>query len=234
MMEMFRQYFKIIGNTLVGIAFGFACFYIILNLYHYSEIRRTVSYEGSSNAVMVRINNKISMINTNISSFNPSSYRGSLTYNEASKLKNKFNTCVKEINNETFNEIKNKNVIDIRDVYNLRESYENNVASKCLVNEFVWLTNLDSSYQNQELVKNKDLYTMIYNDLLSETDYVKRDLMSNSNYYFSTDISLLTGKNLTRDSFYQVLSSYDKALDFILELSEWYKGAVTNREVVSQ
>lgn len=233
-MEMFRQYFKIIGNALIGMAFGFACFYLLLNMYHYFEIRRVVNYEGSNNSIMVKMNNKISMINTNINSFNPSNYHGSLSYNEASKLKNKFNVCVNQINNDVLKDIKNKTTIDIRDVYNLREAYENNVASKCLVNQFVWLTTLDSSYENEELVKNKDIYNLIYNDLLTDTDYVKKDLLNNSSYYFSTDISLLTGKNMTRDTFYQVLSSYDKSLDFILELSKWYKDAVTNREVVNQ
>lgn len=231
MMDMLRQYFKMIAYALIGIAFGFAFFYLLLNINHYFEVRRNFSFNGTTDGTVIKIRDNIEKIKSNMNTPLRSEYVNGLNINDITSVKNRFNVCVNTIISDKFNNIMNDEIIDIKDVYNFRELFENEVSSICLVNQFIPLTT-----DNQALTKvfgneNKDLYKLILNDLINSTEYVKNDLLNNSSYSFSTEISLITGKDLTRDSFYQVLSSYEKSTAFLLDLSNRYKEAVTSVEV---
>ena len=231
MMDMLRQYFKMIAYALIGIAFGFAFFYLLLNINHYFEVRRNFNFNGTTDGTVMKIRDNIEKIKSNMNTPLRSEYVNGLNINDITSVKNRFNVCVNTIISDKFNNIMNDEIIDIKDVYNFRELFENEVSSICLVNQFIPLTT-----DNQALTKvfgneNKDLYKLILNDLINSTEYVKNDLLNNSSYSFSTEISLITGKDLTRDSFYQVLSSYEKSTAFLLDLSNRYKEAVTSGEV---
>lgn len=227
MIDILRQYFKFIGYALIGITFGFAFFYLFLNVNHYLEVRRSFSFDGTTDTSVVKINNNLEKIKANINTPIPSEYVNGLNINDITSVKNRFNVCINVFESEEFSKFMSDDVIDIRDVYYFREFFENEVSSSCLVNQFIPLTT-DNAALNKILgTKNKDLYTLVLNDLINSTEYVKNDILNNSNYYFSTKISLVTGKDLTRDSFYQVLSSYEKTTSFLLDLSNRYKEAVT-------
>lgn len=227
MMDIFRQYFKLIAYALIGIVFGFAFFYLFLNINHYFEVRRSFSFDGKTDGTVLKIKDNIEKIRSNINTSITSEYVNGLNINDITSVKNRFNVCINVLNSEQFNNVINDEVIDIKDVYNFRELFENEVSSSCLVNQFIPLTTGNEPLNQMLGTKNKDLYALILNDLINSTEYVKNDLLNNSSYYFSTEISLITGKDLTRDSFYQVLSSYEKSTSFILDLSNRYKEAIT-------
>ena len=211
MIDILRQYFKFIGYALIGIN-------------HYFEVRRNFSFDGKTDGTVLRIKDNLEKIRNNINTPLNSEYVNGLNINDITSVKNRFNVCVNVIGSEKFNNIINDDVIDIRDVYNFRELFENEVSSVCLVNQFIPLTTDNQALTKVFGNKNKDLYKLVLNDLISSTEYVKNDLLNNSSYYFSTEISLISGKDLTRDSFYQVLSSYEKSTSFLLDLSnKWIK-----------
>lgn len=234
MLDLLKQYFKIIGYTLTGIAFGFSFFYILLNANHYSEIRRNFAFNSNEDKTVITIKQNLEQIKNNINTPVASEYINGVNINDINKLKNRFNICINSIDSNSFKEIMLKNTIDIRDVYKFRELYENEVASGCLVNQFIQIISENSELSKLFIDDDKDLLKIIFNELINNTEYVKKDLLNNSSYYFSTEISLLTGKNLTRDSFYQILSSYEKSTSLLLELSKKYKNIVTiTNEVIN-
>jgi len=227
MANIFKQYFKVFGYALTGLCFGFAFFFLFLNFYHFLEIRREFRFGGEKDSYVLLLNEKLEKIETNINSFNTSGYNGTLNISEATKLKNSFNVCLSQFRNETITELKNKEFINIKDVYNLRESFEDNISSKCLINNFIWLTTAkEDNYSDSFIVKNQGFLSSEISSLIRDTDYIKKELLNNSSYFFNTDISTSAVKNTTKDAFYSVMSSYNKAADFILNMSEWYKSVV--------
>jgi len=227
MMDILRQYFNFIGYALIGVAFGFAFFYLFLNVNHYFEVRRSFSFDGATDNTVIKIKDNLEKIKSNINTPITSEYVNGLNINDITSVKNRFNVCINVLESEELNKVVNDEIIDIKDVYNFRELYENELSSSCLVNQFIPLTTGNGPLSKMLGTKDKELYSLILNDLINSTEYVKNDLLNNSSYYFSTEISLVTGKDLTRDSFYQVLSSYEKSTSFLLDLSNRYKEAVT-------
>ena len=64
------------------------------------------------------------------------------------------------------------------------------------------------------------------NLLLSNTTYLKKDILNNSSYFYNTNIASNSVKNNTRDGFYEVMDAYNAASDFILYISEWFRTEV--------
>ena len=100
-MNFIKQYVKIINYSLMGLAFGFSCFYILTNAYHYLEIRKDYSIDFDSQPLIQDIETKLKNINNNLASFNANTYDGNLSnsrmmliYQNLKSCINSFNKCV--------------------------------------------------------------------------------------------------------------------------------------------
>jgi len=225
MLRNFRQYFVVLGNALIGIAFGYTCFFLLLNIYHYQEIRREAYIDFENDVVVKEIDESLKKIDANIAKFNSNRYNGTLSYGDASKMERKLKTCVSAFRNETFTEIRSKNRINIVDVYNFNESFSSDVLNDCIVFQLYELASSDS-INDSFIAGNKKMLKYYMDDLLQDTSYLKRDLESKSGYYYSTDIVSSMVKNDTRDGFYEVLSSYRRSLKFVELISDWFASRV--------
>lgn len=223
-MEFIKQYLKIINYTLMGLVFGFACFYLLTNAYHYLEIRKDYTVNFNEASLVTTLNTTLDSINSNISGFNASNYTGTVTPTKMQILYNNLSSCVTKFNNETITSMNGKNKITIVDVYNLRESYENDILNGCIVNNLYWLTNITSeTFNSKYMLDNKDMIQLYINSLLDETSYLKKDLINNSSYFFNTSIASSSVKDNTRDGFYEVMGAYNKAANFVEYVSIWFK-----------
>lgn len=225
-MEFIKQYFKIVNYALMGLIFMFAGFYLLVNAYHYLEIRKDYITDVSQENLVINLEEKLNSVLLNVASFNVNDYNGGISSNQMAITKTNLTSCVNQFRNETYNLIKNKDRITIVDVYNLRESYENNVLSKCIVNGLYWTTMVEDDYGSKYLFNNKDVTQLYVSSLLSETSYLKKDLLNNSSYFFNTSIASSSLKNNTKDGFYEVMSAYNKAADFVQYVSVWFKNEV--------
>lgn len=226
-MEFIKQYIKIINYALIGLIFGFACFYILSNGYHYLEIRKDYYFNYENQVLIQDIETKLNNINNNISSFNVNKYKGNIPNTRMSHINQNLKSCINSFNNETYTNIKTKTKITIIDVYNLRESYEDDILSDCIVTNLYWITTINEQNFNSEyLVNNKDMIKLYVNYLLNETSYLKKDLLNNSSYYFNTDIAASSVKDNTKDGFYEVMGAYNNALSFVEFVSNWFKNEV--------
>lgn len=221
MLNSFKQYFVILANALIGIAFGYACFYLILNLYHYQEIRRVAYIDFENNASIKAFDEKLQKIESNISKFDSNNYKGELSYGDASKVQMKLKQCVSSFRNDTFTELRKENLIDIKDVYKFSESLSNDVLNDCIVFQLYELTT-DNFIDNEYIEQNKKMLQYYMDDLLQDGSYLKKDLGGNSSYFYNTDITNSMVKNDVRDGFYEVLSSYQRALNFVELISDWF------------
>lgn len=221
-MEFIKQYLKILSYVSTGLVFAFASFYLLANLYHFFELRKDFYTSFNNELIVTDIDKTLETVNNNINAFNSSNYKGQIPTNNMNLVRQNLSNCISAFNNSAMSEMRNKNVITIVDVYRLRESYENDILNKCVVNNLHWLTEVDSSYGNY-LVDNKDLSKLYIDALVASTSYLKKDLLNNSSYYYNTSIASASTLDNTRDGFYEVMDAYNRAAKLVLYVSEWYK-----------
>lgn len=226
-MEFLKQYIRIISYALMGLAFSFASFYLIINAYHYFEIRKNFSVNFDNQSLVLAIKENMAKVSANIDNFDANKYHGNMEPSKMLVIASNLNTCVNSFNNDTFKGMSGKEEVSIVDVYKLRESYEDSVLSDCIAGSLYWTTSIDdSNFNSKYLLDNKNLIQLYVTSLLNETSYLKSDLINNSSYYFNTSIASTSIKNNTKDGFYEVLNAYNKASNFVLFISEWFNNEV--------
>ena len=226
-MEFFKQYLKIINYAMIGLVFAFASFYLLSNAYHYLEIRKDFITDFNSQPLVQDVEQKMQDVNKNIASFNTSTYHGNIPTNQMQVIYHNLNSCIQSFQNETIQNMKDKDKITIIDVYQLRESYENDILSSCIVNNLYWTTTITSeTFNSSYLLNNRDMIQLYVNSLLDETSYLKKDLLNNSSYFYNTSIASSSIKDNTKDGFYEVMGAYSKAASFVEFVSEWFKNEV--------
>ncbi len=225
-MDFFKQYLKIINYALMGLAFMFSSFYLLVNAYHYIEIRKDFYAEFDTQSLVLDLEDSINQIESNLSVFQANSYKGNIPTSQMLVVQDNLKSCVNSFHNETFESMSGKNKISIVDVYNLRESYENNVLNDCIVGNLHWTTNLsDTNINSSYLVQNQSMINLYVKSLSNETTYLRNDLINNSSYFFNTTSASFV-KNNTRDGFYEVMNAYNRAANYVVFISDWFKNEV--------
>lgn len=215
------------GYTITGIIFGCSFFLLLINVYHYKEVNDIYVKSETDLDKNKEIMSKLNNIKENISVFDISNYNGTNDKQSLFSIQNKLNLCINAINNDTLSKILNKKKISIKDVYQMQQFYQNNISNECLIKQIYELTLPNSEYK--ALVPLNSISPFIEDNieqLKDSTDYTKKVIKSNSNYYFSSDISKTSLYNRLDDSYYEILNNYDKSLDFLEDLSIWYKEVV--------
>lgn len=223
MMDFLKQYLKIISYALLGLVFAFASFYILANAYHYLEIRKDFVADVKTQPMVVDVDTKLKKIESNIKVYDSKKYNGKVSVSKMNIIKQNLEACVENINNSKYRELKEKKKVTIVDVYELRETYENNVYNNCIVSNLYWLVTLDDQFPSKYLVDNKELTKYYFESLKGATAYLKKDLINNSSYFYNTSIASSSVKDNTRDGFYEVMDAYTKATNFVLYVSDWFK-----------
>lgn len=222
-MEFFKQYLRIINYAMMGLVFVFAGFYLLSNAYHYLEIRKDLVLDFDSQPLVKNIEEKVEKIDSKLSSFSIDNYHGTISKNQMQLIYFNLKACVESFQNETMQSMKNKKKLTIIDVYQLRESYENNILSNCIVNNLYWLTTISpETFPSLYLLNNQNMIQLYINTLLDETTYLKKDLLNNSSYFYNTSIASSSVKDNTRDGFYEVMGAYNKAISFVEFVSDWF------------
>lgn len=223
-MDFLKQYVKIINYALMGLVFAFAGFYLLSNAYHYLELRKDFIVDFNTQPLVVDFQSKMKTVNDNINSFSVNNYSGNISTSQMLIIQSNLKSCVDKFNNKTIQDMRDKKQITIIDVYNLRESYENDVLNGCIVNSLYWTTTLNSSnFNNTYMVNNTDMMKLYVGSLLNETSYLKKDLINNSSYFYNTSIASSSVKSNTKDGFYEVMGAYNKAASFVEFVSNWFK-----------
>ncbi|MEG2283148.1 MAG: hypothetical protein RSB99_00770 [Bacilli bacterium] len=208
MKDFLKQYCKIVSYSFLGLVFAFASFYLIINLYHQAEIAKTFSVSISTDATVGRYNNMLDAIKSNLSNFDVNNYKGKLTSFQMMGANQKLTECYQELNNDVMKDFQKKTELSIVDIYQLRESFENNILGKCVVSDLMWFANAtENKIDSPFLKQNEKMLNLYLNGLKSETSYLKKDLLNNSSYYFNTELVSNTIRNNVKDGYYELMTS---------------------------
>lgn len=223
MKKLLIEYCNIIAYSITGIIFGFSFFLLFLNFYHYKDVNNMYQKQDSDFKINVSLKEKISKIKENINNFDPNSYKGNEDIYSLSSVKSRLDICVSKIDNEDFSKILNKKIINIKDVYDMQQFYQINIANECLVKQLYEVATMDNSkIQINNLKTIAPFMEDNINNLIKSTDYLQKVIKNNSSYYFSSNSNKIDLYDQTKDSYYDLLNNYTEAIDFIYDVSLWY------------
>lgn len=232
MEEFIRDYLKIINYSLLGVIFALSSFYLILNYNHYLEIRKDYIINVKEDETYVKVEKQLADINR-VNNIDLNNYKGKFSYFEISTFKNKLVDCSKLLNNKTFSNLKNKQQVSIKDMYDLNERLDNEVIGQCVVDNFSFLGRLDNTEENfdnlslamikyTDFPKNTAYIRMLIDNITASNDYMRKDMLNNSSYHFNTDVVNRTLRSNARDNYGEIINIYLKVSTFINELSNWF------------
>ena len=222
MKNLLIEYCNIIAYSITGIVFGFSFFLLFINFYHYKDVNTTYKKQDSDFKINQILKTKLEKINDNANSFNPNVYKGSENIYSLSSIKSRLNICVSKINNDELTKILDKKVIDIKDVYDMQQFYQINIANECLVKQLYEVSTLSDKFQISGLSNVSPFMEDNINNLIKSSDYLQRVIKNNSIYYFSSNSNKIDLYDQTKDSYYALLNNYTEAVDFIYDVSLWY------------
>ena len=222
MKKLLIEYCNIIAYSITGIVFGFSFFLLFINFYHYKDVNTTYKKQDSDFKINQILKTKLEKINDNANSFNPNVYKGSENIYSLSSIKSRLSICVSKINNDELTKILDKKVIDIKDVYDMQQFYQINIANECLVKQLYEVSTLSDKFQISGLSNVSPFMEDNINNLIKSSDYLQRVIKNNSSYYFSSNSNKIDLYDQTKDSYYALLNNYTEAVDFIYDVSLWY------------
>ena len=226
MKKLFIEYFNIIGFSITGIVFGFSFFLLFINFYHYKDVNNTYIKQDSDYKINNEIKTKIKKINQNISTFDPNTYKGNEDVYSLASIKSRLQVCSTKINSEELNKLLDKKEINIKDVYDMQQFYQIVISNECLVKQLYEVANTTDNSKIK--VSSLNIISPFLEDnideLIKSTDYLQKVIKNNSSYSFTSNSSKIDLYDQTKDSYYALLNQYAAAIDYIYDISVWYKG----------
>ena len=217
MKKILVEYSNIIAYTVTGIVFGFTFFLLFLNLYHYEDVNEFYKKQDSDYQINKELKEKLNNISLNINSVQLNNT--SSNYTNFSNIGLKLNTCVERINTNKFDELLSKRSLSISDVYEMQQFYKIDISNECLVKQLYGMTLIENNQYADELSFIEDNIEK----LKDSTDYVEKVIKNNSSYSFTSGTTKDDIYNQVRDSYYSIINDYVDAIDFIYDVSFWYK-----------
>lgn len=228
MKKFMIEYINIIGYAVVGLVFAYSSFYFLINLYHAKEVARLVTINPTEDVAYISVVEKIEQVRNNIAEFTPSQYTGTIPVHTLLNIQGRIENCAKQFENETFVGLKDKTQLTIYDIEKLRQSYQNEILSTCLVEQFYDLAVSDQTnhYVIPSLQQIAPYMELDIKNLLTSNTYLTADLLNNHIYYFTTDHTYTNLLGKQKLAYSELLSAYNRAADLVMKVSEWFQEEV--------
>lgn len=208
---------NLISYLIVMFVLGLGFFLFFINIYHYNEVNYVYEKDTEEMLIVDELKKEVNTISLKLGEVNLENYTDNENYLLLVDTNERLNKCISILNSEElYNSLENE-VMDILDIYKFQEIYENDVIDECLVKQLYGIVDLGdkSDIMNNFIKNNIDI-------ILTDVSYVKNSLLNNSSYYYSTNSSKNNVFNLYKESYYQIVSSYRKTINFVDMVTEWY------------
>lgn len=209
--------FYIVSYIIITIVLGFAFFLFFINLYHMNEVNTKYIKSDEELVVSQDIKKEISIIESKLNDVDLDLYVDKDNYELLSDTATRLNSCVNILKDEKLYNSMDKKEMSMLDIYKFQEDYENIIVNECLVKQLYGISN----FNNKEDVMNKFIKSNV-DTLLTDVSYVKNNLLNNSSYYFTTNSAKINVFDLNKESYYQIISSYRKSVNFVDMITDWY------------
>lgn len=224
MKKIINEYFSILGYAVTGLIFGLSFFLLSINFYHYKSVNEVYTKQETDQVISNEIQEKLNNIKENISDYDVNNYNGIEDKYSLLKVHNKLDSCLEIIQTEELSSIVNKPQINFKDVYEMQQFYQKNISNECLIKQLYELTlESNDSIKINTLDDIRPFIDDNINNLKDSNDYVRKVIKGNSSYYFASETSKASIYDNLKDSYYSIQNDYIRSLDFIEDLSIWFK-----------
>ena len=221
-MKIIKEFSYVFAFSITGLIFGFSFFLLFSNIYSYKEVNSSYEVQDTEFTTYKEMKQKLNSIREIANSFDSNNYRGQEDLFSMVQVQSKLNTCVDKIDTSSFDKLLTKKKIYIKDNYEIQQYYQSVISDECLVKQLYDLT----TNKNLKLSGLDDSSLFLQNEidnLIKSTDYIQKEIKSNSSYYFPSTNIKETLYDKTRDSYYSLLDDYNNSIDFVYDIALWYQ-----------
>lgn len=221
-MKIIKEFSYVFAFSITGLIFGFSFFLLFSNIYSYKEVNSSYEVQDTEFTTYKEMKQKLNSIREIANSFDSNNYKGQEDLFSMVQVQSKLNTCVDKIDTSSFDNFLTKNKIYIKDNYEMQQYYQSVISDECLVKQLYDLT----TNKNLKLSGLDDSSLFLQNEidnLIKSTDYIQKEIKSNSSYYFPSTNIKETLYDKTRDSYYSLLDDYNNSIDFVYDIALWYQ-----------
>lgn len=206
-----------VAYVITGFVLGIAFFLLFLNIYHYNEVNYVYEKSNEEIGVSKTLKSELEIVSTKLKTVNVEAHSNSSNYQVLVDTNERLNKCLNILNNEKLHHQLLKEKMTVEDIYDFQEIYQNEVVNECLVKQLYGISDLneESDIMNNFIRNNIDM-------ILTDVSYVKNNLLNNSSYYFVTNSSKNNIFDLYKESYYQIVTSYRKTVNFVDMVADWY------------
>ena len=226
MKKVLFDYANTFAYTFTGLIFGLSFFLLFINFYHTQELAETIDVSNYNDTNRVSLQEKINTIRNNINVYNQNSYSGSFNVYGLNTVKLKLENCIEIIESDEMMKYFNLDIIGINDSYNFIVDYKNKILNDCLVMQVKSLFNTDTVSTLPDFETIKPFVDLNLDVLIDSTNYVQNNLENSDHYYFTTQTNKNNFFDLVNSSYSDIMNSYQKSLDLLVEVSNWYRKVV--------
>lgn len=221
-MKIIKEFSYVFAFSITGLIFGFSFFLLFSNIYSYKEVNSSYEVQDTEFTTYKEMKQKLNSIREIANSFDSNNYKGQEDLFSMVQVQSKLNTCVDKIDTSSFDKLLTKNKIYIKDNYEMQQYYQSVISDECLVKQLYDLT----TNKNLKLNGLDDSSLFLQNEIdnfIKSTDYIQKEIKSNSSYYFPSTNIKETLYDKTRDSYYSLLDDYKNSIDFVYDIALWYQ-----------
>lgn len=221
-MKIIKEFSYVFAFSITGLIFGFSFFLLFSNIYSYKEVNSSYEVQDTEFTTYKEMKQKLNSIREIANSFDSNNYNGQEDLFSMVQVQSKLNTCVDKVDTSSFDKLLTKNKIYIKDNYEMQQYYQSVISDECLVKQLYDLT----TNKNLKLSGLDDSSLFLQNEidnLIKSTDYIQKEIKSNSSYYFPSTNIKETLYDKTRDSYYSLLDDYKNSIDFVYDIALWYQ-----------
>ena len=229
MKKILGEYSQILGYTFTGLVFGLSFFLLFLNFYHFKEVNTTIEKTSHTDDVYTRMSNNISQVKTNASLYDVNNYRGNDNGYELLSVQTRLILCTDSFDSEHIKKIFEKKSISMLDIYKFEELYQQKIVNDCILKQLYALTFSEGNelkFKSNAIRNIAPFIKLEADSLARSTKYLASNIENNSSYYFGNVDSRNNIFDITKESYYEVLNSYEEASKFLLVISKWYVHAI--------
>ena len=221
-MKIIKEFSYVFAFSITGLIFGFSFFLLFSNIYSYKEVNSSYEVQDTEFTTYKEMKQKLNSIREIANSFDSNNYKGQEDLFSMVQVQSKLNICVDKIDTSSFDKLLTKKKIYIKDNYEMQQYYQSVISDECLVKQLYDLT----TNKNLKLSGLDDSSLFLQNEidnLIKSTDYIQKEIKSNSSYYFPSTNIKETLYDKTRDSYYSLLNDYKNSIDFVYDIALWYQ-----------
>ena len=142
---------------------GLSFFLLFINIYHYNEVNYIYEKDDEEMLVVDELKKEITSISLKLADVNLENYTCNTNYSLLVDANDRINKCVSILNSEKLYSSLDKREMDVSDIYEFQEAYENSVVDECLVKQLYGIVDLgDASDIMNNFVKGDCYFEKTY------------------------------------------------------------------------